>query len=651
MADDDDFFGGAAADDDEEEEQEIMMGHAIPYQPSSRSATPLSTGEPEDAALPVPARLTAEATLRRPASQDLPRLDTSVGGKTFSFPARAATASQEALPKEPGVQARGGVIDRERPRPSSFFGVDGQHNYHASSLSNGFGHSSSESTGQLPRSRTASSGELYQQGEGNDHPLARRSSFYGDAGPDEIPHFRRPSVANSDGGLPNKRSTFLPGARSHPPSIYGSPIEPHSAPPLLDHSHLKPGASASLLSHAKTLELYRVNAKKTNDPDVAFEFAVLLMEHAREQSANIPTPPSASPVPPSAGDVTPASAIEPQNASSRLSIGRKAGKEREPEPSPASSTASLDHHLDARHIGNSPHMVEAITILKRIADRGHVGAQALLGESYAQGIGTGPKCRPDHDKAFGLFVLAGKHGHAESCFRVGHCCEHGLGCRKDVGKAVTWYKYVRPAQIDIGTWTDLLRTAKRQRFNTPAPCTDSASQDSTASSPSTASKRKASNGSNAPPNSLTNNPNPLRSKLCTSSLSYTNEASSTSSLSISSMRRNCWPKRANWVMRRARTSWASVMSTARWAVRRIRRSLFITTVRVRSLLRDGADDRTDIAAQQGHREACFALTAWYLVGSPGVLPQSDTEAYLWAKKAAEQGLAKAEYAVGYVFSL
>lgn len=55
----------------------------------------------------------------------------------------------------------------------------------------------------------------------------------------------------------------------------------------------------------------------------------------------------------------------------------------------------------------------------------------------------------------------------------------------------------------------------------------------------------------------------------------------------------------------------------------------------------------NIAAQTGHRDACFALTAWYLVGSPGVLPQSDTEAYLWARKAAEMGLAKAHYAVGY----
>lgn len=66
-----------------------------------------------------------------------------------------------------------------------------------------------------------------------------------------------------------------------------------------------------------------------------------------------------------------------------------------------------------------------------------------------------------------------------------------------------------------------------------------------------------------------------------------------------------------------------------------------------SLRRLPISSKTDIAAQQNHREACFALTAWYLVGSPGVLPQSDTEAYLWARKAADMDLAKAEYAVGY----
>lgn len=57
----------------------------------------------------------------------------------------------------------------------------------------------------------------------------------------------------------------------------------------------------------------------------------------------------------------------------------------------------------------------------------------------------------------------------------------------------------------------------------------------------------------------------------------------------------------------------------------------------------------NIAAQQNHRDACFALTAWYLVGSPGVLPQSDTEAFLWAKRAADAGLVKAMYAAGYFY--
>lgn len=54
-----------------------------------------------------------------------------------------------------------------------------------------------------------------------------------------------------------------------------------------------------------------------------------------------------------------------------------------------------------------------------------------------------------------------------------------------------------------------------------------------------------------------------------------------------------------------------------------------------------------IAAEKGNKDACFALTAWYLVGSPGVLPQSDENAYIWAKRAADMGLPKAEYAVGY----
>lgn len=53
------------------------------------------------------------------------------------------------------------------------------------------------------------------------------------------------------------------------------------------------------------------------------------------------------------------------------------------------------------------------------------------------------------------------------------------------------------------------------------------------------------------------------------------------------------------------------------------------------------------AAEKGDPEAELALSGWYLTGSDGILKQSDSEAYLWARRAANKGLSKAEYAVGY----
>jgi TPR repeat protein len=56
---------------------------------------------------------------------------------------------------------------------------------------------------------------------------------------------------------------------------------------------------------------------------------------------------------------------------------------------------------------------------------------------------------------------------------------------------------------------------------------------------------------------------------------------------------------------------------------------------------------TDIRWKTGDHAAQLALSGWYLTGAEGIIQQSDTEAYLWARKAAEMGLAKAEYALGY----
>lgn len=66
------------------------------------------------------------------------------------------------------------------------------------------------------------------------------------------------------------------------------------------------------------------------------------------------------------------------------------------------------------------------------------------------------------------------------------------------------------------------------------------------------------------------------------------------------------------------------------------------------------DPRRSIAwfsrgAERGDPESELSLSGWYLTGSDGVLAQNEREAYLWGRKAAEKGLAKAEFAVGYFF--
>ncbi|EMR11441.1 hypothetical protein PNEG_00460 [Pneumocystis murina B123] len=57
------------------------------------------------------------------------------------------------------------------------------------------------------------------------------------------------------------------------------------------------------------------------------------------------------------------------------------------------------------------------------------------------------------------------------------------------------------------------------------------------------------------------------------------------------------------------------------------------------------------AAEKGNPDAELGLSGWYLTGAPGILEQSDKEAYLWARKAAEKGLTKAEYVIGYYLEI
>ncbi len=181
-------------------------------------------------------------------------------------------------------------------------------------------------------------------------------------------------------------------------------------PASFDNSHLRNaiGSNASLLSHKQTLEMYRANAKKTNDASILYNFAVFLVNTA--QDSRFATPDDENTAPRS-----PASPHHPAQ--------RGPDSPRDDNQAPLASRSEL--------------LREARQILQRLADRSPF-AQYYLADGYASGVFN--KGKEDYDRAFPLFLSASKHGHAESGYRAGLCYEHGWGCRKDPAKAVQFYR-------------------------------------------------------------------------------------------------------------------------------------------------------------------------------------------------------------------
>jgi len=156
--------------------------------------------------------------------------------------------------------------------------------------------------------------------------------------------------------------------------------------PTLNNSALQRtvGANASLLDTKKTLDMYRANVKKTNDPAIQYEFAIFMVNAAKDA----------------------------------LATGQGIG-------------SSGDY--------NATDMIkEAREIFARLADRGYPFAQYYLADGYASGFFNNQK--PDNDKAFPLFVAASKHGHAEASYRAALCYEFGWGTAKSYQKAVQFFR-------------------------------------------------------------------------------------------------------------------------------------------------------------------------------------------------------------------
>ncbi|KAL3473518.1 hypothetical protein BJX99DRAFT_197960 [Aspergillus californicus] len=257
------------------------------------------------------------------------------------------------------------------------------------------------------------------------------------------------------------------------------------------------------------------------------------------------------------------------------------------------------------------YIIDAHKIIKKLVSAGYQDAQFYLADCYGEGsLGL----QADPKEAFALYHSAAKQGHAQAAYRVAVCCEigqeEGGGTKRDPFKSVQWYKRAAslgdpPAMYKMGMilLKGLLGQARNPREGISW------------------LKRAAERADEQNPHAL-------------HELALLYAAATDSDVVI-----------------RDETYASQLFHQA--AELGYKFSQFRLGMAYEYGLMDcPVDMRQSImlysaAAAQGEHQSELALSGWYLTGADGILQQSDTEAYLWARKAAASGLAKAEYAMGY----
>ncbi|KAL8629986.1 hypothetical protein Q9189_004301 [Teloschistes chrysophthalmus] len=279
----------------------------------------------------------------------------------------------------------------------------------------------------------------------------------------------------------------------------------------------------------------------------------------------------------------------------------------------ASVLADEDGRADARTKSKNRErfVSDAYKLAKKSAQSGYTEAMFYLGDCYTRGqLGL----EPDPKEAFAQYQAAAKLGHAQAAYRVAVCCEMGLedggGTKRDPVKAIQWYQRAAtlgdtPAMYKMGViqLKGLLGQTKNNKQ---------------------ALKwlQRAAEGADE------ENPHALHELALLYESSQPNDAI----IKDEAYAKQLFTQSANLGYK---------FSQFR-----------LGCAHEYGLLGCAIDPRQSIAwyskaAVQEEHQSELALSGWYLTGSEGVLQQSDTEAYLWARKAAHAGLAKAEYAMGY----
>ncbi|KAH8692129.1 putative chitin synthase activator [Talaromyces proteolyticus] len=403
----------------------------------------------------------------------------------------------------------------------------------------------------------ANPNQLLPPGKGIPRPVSAHSST-SDLRSRSPNHSPNVHARHSSGYSPDMRpmSTFVDLLNTSYPQPSPSPAGKNN-----DHLRMLVGNNVSLLSHKQTFEMYLANVKKTNDPAVQYEFAVFMISAIQEMYA--------------------------QEEDDTVVVDKEKGV--------------------APDITRSRLLLEAKTILQRLADRSYPFAQYYLGDGYSSGLFN--KGKVDYERALPLFVAASKHGHAEAAYRAGLCNEFGWGCRVDGPKAANFYR-TASSKNHPGAMLRLARAClggdlglgKRYREGLKW-------------------LKRAAEAADLQYNAAPYELGLLHEKGFGEDI-FKDEGYAAQLYTKSA---DLGHGEANFRMGHA-YEFGELNCPIDPAL-----SIHFYTA----------------AAQMELPEAQLALCAWYLIGAEPILEKDEMEAYEWARRAAEKGLAKAQYTVGF----
>ena len=250
------------------------------------------------------------------------------------------------------------------------------------------------------------------------------------------------------------------------------------------------------------------------------------------------------------------------------------------------------------------YLLDAHKVLKKLASSQNSDAMFILADSFGKGLFGN---EPDNKEAFTLYQSAAKLGHPAAAYRTAVCCEigheDGGGTRRDPMKAMQWYKRASslgdpPAMYKVGMilLKGLLGQQRNPReaktwLHRAAECADA------------------------------ENPHALHEL----GLLYESARGNDVAVRDEAYALSLFQQAADLGYKFSQFRLGLAFEQGHMGLR--------------------PDPRQSIywysqAATQEEHQSELALSGWYLTGSDGVLGQSDTEAYLWARKAAVAGLAK-----------